>query len=192
MKIEIWSLDRIRPYEKNARKIPKRAVDKVAVRSPCSNSAGSSRSWWTRRGSSWSGMFDGWRRSSFGWSEAPVTVARLTQAHIKAYRLMDNRSHEEATWDLELLAPELADLRALDFDLGLTGFDVHELDTFLRDPMDEEKANQAPPLPDVAVTRPGDLWLCAGRTSRRRRPSSSWKNCNESNSPRIKASRNGT
>ena len=31
MKIEIWSLDRIRPYEKNARKIPKRAVDKVAA-----------------------------------------------------------------------------------------------------------------------------------------------------------------
>ena len=26
--------------------------------------------------------------------------------------------------------------------------------------MDEEKANQAPPLPDVAATRPGDLWLC--------------------------------
>jgi ParB-like chromosome segregation protein Spo0J len=31
MKIEIWSLDRIRPYEKNARKIPQRAVDKVAA-----------------------------------------------------------------------------------------------------------------------------------------------------------------
>ncbi len=191
MKIEIWSLDRIRPYEKNARKIPKRAVDKVA--------ASLLEFGWQqpivvdKKGVIVVGHVRRLAALQLGWSEAPVTVAdKLTPAHIKAYRLMDNRSHEEATWDLELLAPELADLRALDFDLGLTGFDVHELDTFLRDPMDEEKANQAPPLPDVAVTRPGDLWLCAGRTSRRRRPSSSWKNCNESNSPRIKASRNGT
>ncbi len=44
-------------------------------------------------------------------------------------------------------------------DLGLTGFDVHELDT-LRDPIDEEKANQAPPLPEIAASRIGDLWLC--------------------------------
>ncbi len=27
---EIWSIDRIRPYEKNARKIPQVAIDKVA------------------------------------------------------------------------------------------------------------------------------------------------------------------
>ena len=55
---------------------------------------------------------------------------------------MDNRSHKEAGWDLALLGPESADLSALDFDLSLTGFDVHELDTLLRDPMDEEKADQ--------------------------------------------------
>ena len=30
MKIEIRSLDQIRPYERNARKIPQRAIDKVA------------------------------------------------------------------------------------------------------------------------------------------------------------------
>ena len=159
MKIEIWSLDRIRPYEKNARKIPQRAVDKVAA----------------------SLLEYGWQQCivvdkhgvivvghvrrlaalQLGWTEAPVHVAdKLTPAQIRAYRLMDNRSHQETDWDLDLLAPELTDLRALDFDLGLTGFDVHELDTLLRDPMDEEKANQAPPLPDVAATRPGDLWLC--------------------------------
>jgi hypothetical protein len=32
---------------------------------------------------------------------------------------MDNRSHEESSWDLALLAPELADLRALAFDVTL-------------------------------------------------------------------------
>jgi len=35
---------------------------------------------------------------------------------------MDNRSHEESTFDLELLGPELEELKGLDFDLGLTGF----------------------------------------------------------------------
>jgi len=30
MDIEIWPLDRIKPYPKNARKIPQKAIDKVA------------------------------------------------------------------------------------------------------------------------------------------------------------------
>ena len=73
---------------------------------------------------------------------------------------MDNRSHQEAEWDFTLLATELADLSAESFDLGLTGFDVHELDVLLRGPLDEEKADQAPPLPEVATTQVGDLWIC--------------------------------
>jgi DNA modification methylase len=73
---------------------------------------------------------------------------------------MDNRSHEEAEWDFALLAPELAELSAESFDLGLTGFNVHELDVLLRDPLDEEMADQAPPLPEIAATQLGDLWLC--------------------------------
>ena len=159
MKIEIWPLDRIFPYEKNARKIPQRAVDKVA--------ASLEEYGWQQpivvdeHGVIVVGHVRRLAALQLGWTEAPVHIAdKLTQAQIRAYRLMDNRVHEETDWDLGLLAPELADLSALDFDLGLTGFDVHELDTLLRDPMDEEKANQAPPLPDVAVTRPGDLWLC--------------------------------
>src|SRR6202034_1050916 len=96
-----------------------------------------------------------------GWTEAPVHVAdKLTPAQIRAYRLMDNRSHQEADWDLDLLAPELAELSALSFDLSLTGFDMRELDSLLHDPSKEENADQAPPLPEIAVTQPGDLWLC--------------------------------
>jgi DNA modification methylase len=96
-----------------------------------------------------------------GWTEAPVHVAdKLTPAQIRAYRLMDNRSNIEATFDLDLLGPELAELSALSFDLSLTGFSVHELDVLLRNPLDEERADQAPPLPEIATTRLGDLWLC--------------------------------
>ena len=76
----------------------------------------------------------------------------------------------ETDWDLELLGPELEELKALDFELALTGFDPRELEDFLADPEDDERANQVPELPLHATTIPGDLWrcgshrvLCAGR-----------------------------
>jgi len=159
MLIELWPIDRPKDYPKNARKWSAHAVEKVAS---------SIRAY-------------GWRQpvvvdanevicighlrraagKFLGLTEVPVHVARdLTPAQIRGLRLADNRTNQEASWDEELLALELAELNDLDFDLGLTGFDVHELDTLLRDPVDEEKANQAPPLPEIAVSRLGDLWLC--------------------------------
>jgi hypothetical protein len=48
----------------------------------------------------------------------PVHVAdNLTPAQVKAYRLMDNRSHQETDWDPDVLGAELEDLRDLNFDL---------------------------------------------------------------------------
>jgi DNA modification methylase len=82
-----------------------------------------------------------------------------TDAQVKAFRLMVNRSVSWAMWDEELLALELQELNAADFDLELTGFDPKEIDDRLGLP-EEEKANQAPPLPEIPVSRPGDLWLC--------------------------------
>ncbi len=46
-----------------------------------------------------------------------------TEAQVKAFRLMVNRSVTWAEWDDDLLGLELLDLKNLDFDLGLTGFD---------------------------------------------------------------------
>jgi DNA modification methylase len=92
-------------------------------------------------------------------TQVPVHVAaNLTPAQCRAYRLMDNRSHEEVQWDIEMLGAELLEIKDLDVDLLLTGFNDLELDKLLRDPEADEKANHAPPLPAVAVTRPGDLW----------------------------------
>ena len=63
-----------------------------------------------------------------GWTDAPVQVAEgLTPAQVKAYRIMDNRSHERAEWDMDLLALEMEDLKALEFDLDLTGFSDEDL-----------------------------------------------------------------
>jgi len=64
-----------------------------------------------------------------GWTEAPVHVATdLTPAQVKAYRLMDNRSHDEASWDNDLLGTELLDLKGLSaIDLQFTGFGADEI-----------------------------------------------------------------
>jgi len=54
-----------------------------------------------------------------------------TPAQVKAFRLLVNRSATWADWNDELLAVELADLQAMDFDLALTGFDPTEIDDLL-------------------------------------------------------------
>lgn len=93
-----------------------------------------------------------------GLIEVPVILCdEWTPAQVKAFRIMVNRSVTWADWDEELLAVEFEELQTLDFDLSLTGFDGREIDALLAIP-DEEKANEAPPLPAVAVSKPGDLW----------------------------------
>jgi hypothetical protein len=64
-----------------------------------------------------------------------------------------------ADWDEEALALELQDIQGLDFDVNLTGFDVAEIEPRLALPIDEEVADAVPEVSEVAVTRPGDLWL---------------------------------
>ena len=159
LQVHWWPIDRPIPYIRNSRKIPERAIDKVAA----------------------SIKEFGWRQpivvdkdgviicgharllaaKKLGLKQVPVHVAdNLTPAQVKAYRLMDNRSHDETDWDFDLLGPELEELRALDFDLELTGFDPHEIDDFLADPELDDRANLVPDLPKNPVTVPGDVWLC--------------------------------
>jgi len=83
-----------------------------------------------------------------------------TEAQVKGFRLLVNRSATWATWADELVAPELADLDALDFDLSLTGFDPFEIDEFFFPGAADPSANEAPELPKTAVTQLGDLWIC--------------------------------
>ena len=94
----------------------------------------------------------------------PVVLAdELTDAQIKAFRLLANRSATWAEWDEELLRLELEELRLEDFDLSLTGFDPDELADLLA-PEETTAEGQtdddlAPEVPDVPVSQPGDLWV---------------------------------
>ena len=99
-----------------------------------------------------------------GLTEAPVIVlGHLTEAQRRAYRLADNRL-AESPWDEALLAGELQELAADDFDLSLVGFSDAELDQLLAFDAGDEgdgggDGEDVPEAPEVPVSRPGDLWL---------------------------------
>jgi len=62
-------------------------------------------------------------------TEVPVILCDdWSDAQVKAFRLLVNRSVNWADWDMELLSLEMLDLQGLDFDLSLTGFDGREID----------------------------------------------------------------
>jgi len=60
-----------------------------------------------------------------------VYTEGLTKEQIKAFRIMDNKTNEYASWDDNLLKEELIELKNLDFDLDLTGFSELELDKLI-------------------------------------------------------------
>jgi DNA modification methylase len=159
MKITLWLLEKITPYARNARKIPQAAVDKVAAsirefgwRQPIVVD---------REGVIICGHTRLLAAYKLGLSEAPVHVAEnLTPAQARAYRLLDNRSHDETTWDDDLLGLELLDLRGMGVDLDLTGFDGREIDALLTNSELDDLADTVPDLPANPVTMPEDLWLC--------------------------------
>ncbi len=64
-----------------------------------------------------------------------IVLAGLTETQKRAYVIADNKLALNAGWDEELLRLELLDLKDLDFDLDVIGFNAEELAdiTFGRD-----------------------------------------------------------
>jgi DNA modification methylase len=96
-----------------------------------------------------------------GLEQVPVIeLAHMSEAQKRAYLLADNQLALNAGWGDELLRLELADLSELGFDLGLIGFGGGELERLLagsKEGLTED--DEAPALPEQAVTRPGDVWV---------------------------------
>ena len=117
MLIEQWTIDRVVPYSRNARYISAVAVDKVAAsirefgwRQPIVVDA---------EGVIIAGHTRLLAAEKLGLERVPVHVASgLTAAQVRALRLADNRTHEESSWNLELLGAELLELKELDFRSG--------------------------------------------------------------------------
>ena len=84
-----------------------------------------------------------------------VFVEHLTDAQKRAYILADNRLAEMAGWDEEILRIELDELRELNFDLNLTGFDDYE---FKNIEVAEDNFDIDAELEKPAVAQVGDVW----------------------------------
>jgi DNA modification methylase len=159
MKVEMWPIGRVKPYDDNPRRNDA-AVDAVAA---------SIRAFGFRQpivvdedGVIIVGHTRYKAALKLRLEEVPVHVAvGLSPAQAKAYRIADNQTATLSAWDDDKLAVELAQLQALDFDLDLTGFTADELMRLLGS---EANAGQGDPdavpePPDEPVTRPGDLWV---------------------------------
>lgn len=159
-KVEHWTVEKLIPYNKNARTHSDRQVDQIAASirefgftSPILAGgdnvivAGHGRLMAARK---------------LGMETVPVVVLdHLTPQQRRALALADNKIAENAGWDFELVAAELADLQAFAVDLSLTGFDAAEVKDILeQDPkagLTDEDA--APEAQDDPTTVRGDVWL---------------------------------
>ncbi|MCE9605080.1 MAG: ParB N-terminal domain-containing protein [Planctomycetia bacterium] len=111
-----------------------------------------------------------------GMTKVPTHVAAdLSEAQVKALRLVDNRTAELAEWDWQKLALEVADLGEEEFELADFGFSEEFLTAMLDvGPLDGlTDPDHVPPLPSKAKTKRGDLYvlgyhrlLCGDSSSR--------------------------
>jgi DNA modification methylase len=156
LRVEYWPIERLKPYERNPRKNDK-AVDRIraSIREfgfavpVLARSDGE--------------VIDGHLRLKGAIAEKMREVPVVpcdgwTDGQVRAFRLMVNRSVSWAEWDLGALALEFGELKALEFDLSLTGFDAREIDAFTLTPNLAE--DDVPPVPEVPTSRFGDLWRC--------------------------------
>ena len=96
--------------------------------------------------------------------KVPVHVAiDLTPEQIRAYRIADNKTGELATWDMDLLPIEIAELQEAGIDWSLLGFDGDDLARLLAGEEGVKEGltdpDAVPEPPDDPVTQPGDLWV---------------------------------
>jgi len=95
-----------------------------------------------------------------GVTHAPVIpVTHLSPEQLRLYALADNKIAENAGWDEAVLRIEIAELRELDVDLSITGFETAEIDQLTIEPGFSLEAEPAAPIPLAApVSRLGDIW----------------------------------
>ena len=167
--IELWPLERLQPYAKNAKLHGEDQVAKIA--------ASIAEFGWTvpvlvgEDGEVIAGHGRILAAQKLGLTEAPVIVlGHLTEEQRRAYRIADNRLTELGAWDDALLSAELKDLLADEFDLSLIGFSDGELDKLLSAVPDEDgegsgdSDGSTPPVtipepPRNPASRTGDLWI---------------------------------
>ncbi len=177
--IELWPIERLRPYARNARLHSDHQVAVLAANMltfgwtmPCMISDD---------GELISGHGRILAATKLGLSKIPVMrMSHLDEDKRRALRLSDNSVGDLAEWDELNLGLEIIDLQTLGFDTDLLGFSPEFLDNLLRaaQGLDEaengstEGEDDIPEPPVTPVSVAGDLWqlgshrlICGDSTS---------------------------
>lgn len=97
----------------------------------------------------------------------PVIKAEdLTPEQVKAFRIMDNKSSELASWDYEALLKEMESLKLENYDIEFTGFELEEVESLFdeynpKEIQEDESFNIEEELQSIEepITKKGDVWL---------------------------------
>ena len=156
----VWSIDRLKPYDGNARTHSDAQIDQIVA---------SIQEWGFTVPvliDSEGGIIAGHGRwlaaKKIGLQEVPVVIAPedWTDAQKRAYVIVDNKLSLNSGWDTYQLGNELDALREMDFDIKLAGFDDKELDALfavedLQDDADTGRKYDEPGAPkDPAIVCP--------------------------------------
>ncbi len=94
-----------------------------------------------------------------------VRLEHMTREQKRAYVLADNKLALNAGWDEIVLSEELQALLEvdLDFDIGITGFSIPEIDNLIdglipEEPGDPDDDNVPNGSDVLGICRPGDIW----------------------------------
>lgn len=93
-----------------------------------------------------------------GMKEVPcLFIENLTEEQKRAYIIADNRLAEDAGWDKELLKIELEDLKNMNFDITLTGFELEDFD-FSMDETEVIEDEFDETIPEEPTSKKGEIY----------------------------------
>ena len=165
IKVEYVSIDKIKPYQRNARKHDSKSIEVIANSISEFGMADPIAVWGKENI-----VIEGHGRllalKQLGYDKAPIIhLDYLTDEQRRAYTLAHNKTAEFSEWDMELLTDEAESI--FNIDLSDFGFDLSEDEEEETEIIEDEVPEQVEP-----VAKQGDIWqlgrhrlMCGDSTS---------------------------
>lgn len=158
LKVEYVDIDTIKPYKNNAKLHPKEQIEQIK-KSIENFGMNDPIGIWNNE------IVEGHGRilacKELGYKQIPVIkLDHLTDEERKSYIIAHNKLTMNSDFDIDILRTELENLKELDFDLELTGFNVDELDDILGKNEEEQEIieDEVPDVPEEPKAKLGDIF----------------------------------
>lgn len=173
LKIEYINIDSLTPYSRNAKIHPKEQIEQIKKSIENFGMNDPIGVWKDNT------IIEGHGRliacKELGMKEVPIIrLDDLTDEQRKSYIIAHNKLTMNSDFDIDILRTELENLKELDFDLELTGFNVDELDDILGNNEEETEIveDEVPDVPEEPKAKLGDIYqlgnhrlMCGDSTS---------------------------